>query len=264
MYGEDGCGKHHHKSLHAADVAGVSFHSLTINPSVSSDCACLLQLMKIKTKFGWVNTLWDCGATMSFITFKKAKMGKLKGVPVQLSVVKVGGDTEAISSYKYKLPLIDKSDETVYLEVYGIERITADVQAVNLDGVIHLFKHTRRGEVQRPTGQVDVLIGYEYAGYHPVKEQAVAHLLLLTNRFGKCLGGSHPDLNETTKRMVKNAVLIHHVAGIKVEDFYKIEAMGVECTPKCGGCRCGHCPAGGKDYTLKEEQELKLIENNLT
>ena len=88
--------------------------------------------------------------------------------------------------------------------------------------------------------------------------------MLLTNRFGKCLGGSHPDLNETTKRMVKNAVLIHHVADIKVEDFYKIEAMGVECTPKCGGCRCGHCPAGGKDYTLKEEQELKLIENNLT
>ena len=103
--------------------------------------------MKIKTKFGWVNTMWDCGATMCFITFKKAKMGKLKGVPVQLSVVKVGGDTENIRSYKYKLPLIDKSDETVYLEVYGIERITADIQAVNLDGVIHLFKHTRRGEV---------------------------------------------------------------------------------------------------------------------
>ena len=69
-----------------------------------------------------MNTMWDCGATMSFNTFKKAKMGKLKGVTVQLSVVKVGGDTQKIRSCKYKLPLIDKSDETVYLEVYVIER----------------------------------------------------------------------------------------------------------------------------------------------
>ena len=122
--------------------------------------------------------------------------------------------------------------------------------------MIHLIDHTGKDEVRRPTGEVEVLIGYEYAG--PVKEQAVGHLLLLGNRFGKCLGGSHP-IHETTQKMVKNAVLAHHVAGVKVEDFYKIEAMGVECTPKCGGCRCSRCSAGSKDYTLREEQELKLI-----
>ena len=38
----------------------------------------------------------------------------------------------------------------------------------------------------------------------------------------------------------------------------------MECTPNCGGCRCSRSSAGSKDYTLREEQELKLIEKNLS
>ena len=36
--------------------------------------------------------------------------------------------------------------------------------------------------------------------------------------------------------------------------------MGVECSPKCGGCCCGKCPIGGKQVTTKEERELHQIE----
>ena len=47
-------------------------------------------------------------------------------------------------------------------------------------------------EVMRPTGTVNVRVGYEYAGFHPQKEQSSGHLLLLSNRFGRCIGGTHP------------------------------------------------------------------------
>ena len=53
------------------------------------------------------------------------------------------------------------------------------------------------------------------------------------------------------------------VGKINIEDFYKIENLGVECKPKCGGCKCGKCSLGAKDYTIQEEQELELIERNL-
>lgn len=56
---------------------------------------------------------------------------------------------------------------------------------------------------------------------------------------------------------------VHHVSGIKIEDFFTIENLGVECTPRCGGCKCGKCPLGAKNYSLKEEKELQLIEENL-
>ena len=48
-----------------------------------------------------------------------------------------------------------------------------------------------------------------------------------------------------------------------VEDFYNIENLGIECKPSCGGCKWGRCPIGSKEYSIKEERELELIDKNL-
>jgi hypothetical protein len=56
---------------------------------------------------------------------------------------------------------------------------------------------------------------------------------------------------------------IHLTTRVNVENAFDTEALGVKCTPKCGNCRCGQCPIGGKSYTLKEERELRLIEEGL-
>ena len=48
-----------------------------------------------------------------------------------------------------------------------------------------------------------------------------------------------------------------------VEDFYNIENLGIECKPRCGGCKCGRCPIGSKEYSIKEERGLELIDKNL-
>ena len=52
-------------------------------------------------------------------------------------------------------------------------------------------------------------------------------------------------------------------AKVDVTAFYDNEALGVACTPKCGSCRCGTCPVGGKQYTLQQERELAMIENGM-
>ncbi|CAB4009754.1 Hypothetical predicted protein [Paramuricea clavata] len=49
-----------------------------------------------------------------------------------------------------------------------------------------------------------------------------------------------------------------------MEDIFDTKSLGVECSPRCGSCRCGRCPIGGKSFTLKEERELNLIEEGLT
>ena len=110
----------------------------------------------------------------------------LHGPRVEISIVK--GTSETIMSNRYVLPLIDSQGQVVPFEVYGIDVITADIQSVSVNNVVHLFKEVAPKEIRRPTGSVDVLIGYGYAGYHPVPEQKSGHLLLLRNRFGRCLG----------------------------------------------------------------------------
>ena len=95
---------------------------------------------------------------------------------MELSIVKVGGKVVKIVSQKYLLALIDSQGKVVQFEVYGIDRITTDVESVNAGDVIHLFENIVPDEIRRPAGAVDVLIGYGYAGYHPEPEQRSVHL----------------------------------------------------------------------------------------
>ena len=98
--------------------------------------------------------LWDNGASLCFITNKKAKEEKLKGIRVELSIVKVGGVNETLVSYKYKLTLIDKRGQELQIDVYGTDKITSNTQAINLDGVHRLFKDVTKEEIARPTGEI--------------------------------------------------------------------------------------------------------------
>ena len=261
--GIDECVKIHHNSLHPGSVEGLGFHS--VGASKNTTRGCLLQLMKIESTCANMKPLtvfFDGGATISLITFSAAAMLGLQGKEVALTVTKIGGNQEKMNSYVYTLPLLDKGRKVVEFQVYGIDRISTNVKAIDVKGVLHLFKDVRKEDLQRPAGEINVLMGFEYAGYHPVREQAAVHLLVMHNRFGKCLGGYHDLLAEGTRKVIQH-VLIHSLGIIKIEDFYNMEAMGVNCNPKCGGCKCGHCSPGGKNYSLKEERELKMIEDGL-
>ena len=125
-------------------------------------------------------------------------------------MVKVGGVNEKLISRKYKLTLIDKKGQELQIDVYGIDKITSDIQAINLGGIHRLFRNVTKEEIPRPTGEVDVLNGFEYAGFHPQTEQSSEHLLLLKNRFGKCTGGTHPQIKETSERHELNSVQVLH------------------------------------------------------
>ena len=63
-------------------------------------------------------------------------------------------------------------------------------------------------------------------------------------------------MKEDTKHHELNNIQFLREISPSVEDFYKIENLGIE-------CKCGRCPLGSKNYTLKEERELALIEGNL-
>lgn len=267
---EDGCGKPHHRMLHEAHASGISFHSEEVfSLRKGADAEVLLQIQKLKGvkeggKCSTLNTLWDGGSTLSFITFRKAKEMKLTGHKVQLQIVKVGGTVEELESYRYNIGLMDKTNTVVTISVLGIERISTDIVSINIDGVLKLFKDTTVQDLRdRPDkGEIDCLVGYEYAALHPIRKQAVGHLLLLENRFGTVIGGTHPTLMENTRKLIHHGT-VHH-ASVRVEDFYELEQLGIQCVPQCGSCKCGQCHPGGKNMTLKEEREYKLIEENLT
>ena len=190
-------------------------------------------------------------------------MLNLQGSKEHLQIIKVGGEAEDLISCHYKLFMTDLSEEWVEVDVLGLEKISTEIKAIRYGEVTRLFHPKKLKDYTRPEGgEIDCLIGFDYAAFHPVMEISVGHLLLLKNRFGKIIGGRHPKLLQKTKKLV-NQVTTYHIR-IEFSEFYSWEQLGIECNPSCGGCKCGKCHPGGENMTIKEEQEYRLIESGLT
>lgn len=108
--GVNDCTGKHHRTIHEERTGVYASASVCSNLQID---ACLLQLQKVKTKKGSVNVMWDNAASISFITNKKAREEKLKGMSIELSIVKVGAKSEKIASKKYRLPIIDEHGQIV-------------------------------------------------------------------------------------------------------------------------------------------------------
>jgi hypothetical protein len=146
-----------------------------------------LEVSNVRRK-GEQNTsvvLWDAGSTLSFITFELAKKLQLNGEPVDLEIVTVGGEAKRVSSQKYTIVAWDKEDREVKFEVLGIEQISTEIETVEVNEIIHEFKSEVAKKAARPQGgNIDLLIGFQYAAYHPTKREELGHLLTMENRFG--------------------------------------------------------------------------------
>ena len=283
-----GCKRGHHPLLHVEDhdqsakqshIATNSETDLSPEGSddintdefkqnvASSNCNnqkghCLLQLMKLSAgnENGTINVMWDSGATVSMITFKKTNELELHGVKTKITIVKVGGEKQVVDSRLYEVPIFDAAGEIEYFKAYGIQQISSPIDFVQTHELAKKL-HVKPEEVSRPDGEIEMLIGMDYAGFHPEKEQACEHLVLMKNKFGRCLSGTHSSTTEKTQMIVQNVQVFHAV--VKIDDFYSNESLGVSCQPKCGNCKCGECPIGGKQYTLQQERELAMIDRGL-
>ena len=147
-----------------------------------------------------VNVLWDSAATLSLITFKRAKELNLQG-GTELNILLTGGATESIQSSSCAFTLTDSRGLSVRVTVYGLPKISNDIRSIKVENLITLFPHVYESEVSRPEGEIDVLIGLDYAPLHLQMVTNVNHLVLYQNRFGRCLGGKHRHLKNSLKTL---------------------------------------------------------------
>ena len=125
--------------------------------------------------------MWDGGSTLSLITFKKAKSLNLQGKAVKLGMEVAGEGVSIVDSRLYKVRLLKEDGDTVEIEVFGLEKISSQIDKFGMQKVARLLE-VSENEVCRPNeGEIDILIGQQYAAFHPCRQKAVGHLLLLQN-----------------------------------------------------------------------------------
>ena len=168
-----------------------------------------------------------------------------------------------IDSQEFSIYLKDERGFKVEVTVYGIKVISKSIGDNDISDIVaKLFPYINKDRVRQPKGDTDILIGMQYAGFHPICIDKREHLLLEENRFGYAIAGSHPMIKRYPQKLVQHAVVLQTM--VELDSLHSIESLGVSCTPKCGSCRCGKCHPGGKNMTIIEEEEGMLIESKMT
>ena len=186
------CSLLHNQLLHSAHVQGLVFHNAihVVNHSSTRDPALLMfNHIPIKGKLACI--MWDPGATTSLITHKAAQKRGLVGTDVVLTITKVGNDVSTTTSKEYVVPLRDLNGTIWHIKAFGMDAITANVESVSVDKVAGLFENITVQDIQRPTGEVELLIGMDCCSMFPDKVQQSGNLQLMWNQFGYCLRGTH-------------------------------------------------------------------------
>ena len=175
-----------------------------------------------------INVLWDSGSTLSFITFHHARKLNLQGKHIKLEIATIGGVLKMIDSELYTLYIKDEKGIKVPINVLGINIISSTTSHVEMYKIAKLFPWLDIHRIRYPAkGSIDLLIGFDYAAHHATCIDSIDHLLLLENRFGYSIAGSHEAFKEHAKNIVKHAVVLYNSEGLN--DFYSMENLGINC-----------------------------------
>ena len=271
--GQGVCNRNHHPLLHTDKMEGV-LHNVVSEKTFTT----LLNISTLNSRNQPVTVLWDSGSDISLITHNMEKKLGLKGKNISLSMIKVGNTIEHQSSKEYCVPLTDKTGKVWDVDVVGINEVSARIKKVDLSKMPELFVGISKSEVDRPHGEIDMLIGTNYSELLPRVVQTNKGLQLLENQFGLSVRGRYDEItgqvNASNHILVRthklsssvnlNEISIESTDNLKneLDKFFAVEEIGIKCEPQCIKCMCRGCP-GPNCISLKEEKELALTEEGL-
>ena len=293
--GIENCKKHHHKSLHGGTttfLARVNSTALEPLPTATSTATAtatatadpdsvLFAILAVPSKDRIMNTLFDDSANCSLITSDAAKSMNLLGTPVQMKMRTAMG-CRATKSFSYQVTLIDNSNTHHTITAYEVDSISDNILEVDVSGVKHFFSdkvQEQWNSVQdRPTGQLDLLVGANVLGLHPFDQESHENLRIRRSKFGNglVLTGSHPaissqkiiwseDVNHIRRSSFPSTdVSVNRISVKPFYEYFEMDNLGVEPPRRCGNCQqCKECTFRGQMLSQREQYEYQAIESKV-
>ena len=285
--GTNNCKMHHHKTLHGSTTPFVAkiYTAQCINESgISGAENVLLSIQSIPTATGSANCMFDSGASCCLITKGAAEHMNLSGEPMSLTITTVNG-TRTIDSFAYTVPLIDKDKERHLVTALEVESISDNIIEADVSAVKHMFSSVVQDKwdqiKSRPKGEIDLLLGQNVCGLHPVSFESRGNLKVLSSPFG-CgfvLTGTHPAIrsqkviwNEDVSNIRHFSTTSHNSSHVYVNsisvrpnyEYFELDDLGVQPPRRCGNClNCKDCSFRGHMLTQQEQYEYQILESKV-
>ena len=264
----------------------------------------LLLMQVIEVKYGPRGELtqlvvfWDDGSTCSLVVTETAEMLQCPGEAVTVSIETINGIITRETKI-YCVELMSNSGDRVIIRAFGVEKISevrgikmlADAKTKFSDEVQSQWSKVTK----RPSGKVHLLVGQEYAGFHPVPFEANNNLVVCRSMFGQgwLLTGTDDDVQaekcvwgeEVSAMRVGRVTVVDQcvnrisvsqsplpvfkaVASDQVKLTYtqereilSLDDLGVEPPRRCQSCRgCKECSWRGQELSRQEAFELEYLE----
>ena len=269
--GVDNCQEPHSRLLHGCALQ-LSFHMQILQPHSSTP---LLLIQINDTSNGDMIVFWDNGSTIALISRKCATRNNLSGTRVMCDLMTVGGRVQYMETTLYEINIIDRNGENHAIQLYEIDDICGQLSSMSMEALVEFFPSVSTEDIARPVGEVDILIGMEYAEIHPRQIESNQGLVLYESDFGtgRIVGGKnkaiHANEQISAKARLCAQVKITNVRAIKVPskptiDFFTSEQFGVRPPPSCNNCRnCKECAFYNQQLSREEKREGVVIKTNL-
>ncbi|XP_068678843.1 uncharacterized protein [Montipora foliosa] len=244
------CRQYHHPLLHKRNVTNVraSISSMTekseaLLPVISASIGGRDGLYKHG------NVLLDSGAQLSLIRFETAEILGLEGKNVSITITKVGGEEEEMTTKVFKVKVTSLDDQKTFtVQAIGIPCISDDVVDIKTRDIAERL-NLKKEDLYRGKGPVDLLIGIDHARMHTGETRQAGHLVSRKSPLGWVVfGGTSQDAPEASRTLH-----VKYTSPVDLTDFWTTEAMGVAITP----CLC---PAN--KLSQIEREEAKIIESS--
>ena len=272
--GIGGCQKHHHKSLHNSTTPFVA----QINSTSSSKTSNVLLLAQtVSTVSGLINCFWDNGSTCCLIKKSAAVRLQLPGEPMHIDIETACGK-KTLESAAHHVPLVDKLGQTHVITAFSVENISNHLKSIdttNVKGEFSADMQNKWNLLDRPAGDIEILIGVNHFGLHPCELECVGNLKVMSSQFGTgyILGGFHQSIksdNVQFDNTVQNIRLSnsHSINAISIQpsyEFFEGDVMGIQPPRRCGSClKCKECTFRGQQMSQQEQYEYHVIESKVT
>ena len=302
MVGSAQCKQQHSNYLHGAtrklvnniqcqailDLAVWKFEEMSqddLDAHLALRTDAMLPVVRVELAEGIPATLLlDGGSNCTVIRDGFARSLGMKPTVVNTNITVCGNQTKNVDLNYYCITVM-LSEVPRKIFMLGMDTITSVPGDYDISIAYELFPHIERGLLDKPGGEVDIIIGQDNGDLLPSGGQGVNEVGLLRVSDisfgpGKVLTGSHPQIkfenpslsteaqmacyHTTFTRPSKN-LLTCHLHSEPVMDFYECEMMPFSAPRRCSSCMgCEVCTVTRQGMTVTEKREYQAMRENLT
>ena len=227
----------------------------------------------------------DSGSDTDYVRHDFARELGLQGELHVCRIKVVDMDYRTVHTARYSLTVVDIDGELHAVAAQGLGSITTLPPDPDLSPLLHLLGDIPGQALDRPQGQVDVLIGLRNSKLHGKDVKEWGNLRLLRSRFGcgwavrgthellqfpgKCLAPSysmelHAVRNSSAEVPVGGQVFHVVTSHGQAAEFHELAELGTTPKPACERCTgCTECTFRRKKLSREDQAVVSRIEASL-